>query len=196
VYRRGPTYRDALPPEHEINKLFVDWYLVEGGESGLLRDVHRAVRLAGLCNKHFPDRSFEVVEVAEGDALPRIGGRFLGFDLASSGVASVLHGGHQSWTWEIKVESPAGVLCKVMRRYFSPRLNEFALFQRLEDASFCLQAMTALQTYKPGFFEGCDLDGYQPWGVYLVWGQDNWPPVPGGESHWQPGAKRPPSGVV
>ena len=191
VWRDQPTYCNTLPADHEVNKLFVDWYLVEGGESGIVHDLHRAVYYATLCNKHFPGQFFEIVEVPNGDAPPEVGRRFLGYDLLSHGAASVMHGGHQSWTAQINIKSPADILWRIMRLYLEPRLNEFRLFQRIDDASLCLDSMIALQEYEPAYFEGGDLRVFRPMGVYLVWGQDNWPPVPGGEAHWQEGAKQP-----
>jgi hypothetical protein len=161
---------------------------VEGGETGIVHDLDRAVHYAKLCNEHFPGQFFEVIEVTDGDAAPETGGLFLGYDLSFGGAASLLEGGHQSWTAEINVKSPADVLWRVMRLHFEPRLNGFRLFQKLEHASLCLEAMTALQSYKPGFFEGCDLDVYRPMGIYLLWGQSIWPLVAGGEAHWQQGA--------
>jgi len=142
-----------------------------------VHDFDKAVHCAKLCNKHFPGQLFEVIEVTEGDAAPMNGGRFLGFDLSNGGSGSILQGGHQSWIAERKPKSPADVLWKVMRLYFKPHINEFGLFQRLDDASLCLEAMTALQSYKPGYFEGCDLDVFHVMGIYLVWGKSDWPPV-------------------
>lgn len=188
VYRDEPTYCDALPADHEINNLFVNWYIEEAGESGIVHDLDKAVRYTGLCNKHFPGRFFEVIAVTEGDSPPKVGGRFLGFDLSQGGASSILQGGHQSWIIERQPKRPADVLWKVMRLYFGPRLNEFGLFQRIEDASLCLDSMVALQGYSPGYFEGGDLNVFHVMGVYLVWGQDHWPPVAGGEARWQPGA--------
>jgi hypothetical protein len=188
VYREEPTYCNALPAEHELNRQFLDWFLVEGGEEGVVRDLGKAVRYAQLCNEHLPGRFFEIVEVTEADALPEVGGRFLGFDLSWDGVSSILHGGHQSFAMNREPKSHADVLWKVMQLYFRPRLNEFDLFQRREDASLCLETVVALQSYEPAFFEGGDLSGFRVMAIYLVWGQDNWPPVPGGEAHWQPGA--------
>jgi len=177
VYREEPTYCDALPADHEINRLFVDWYIeLNGGSgSGIVRDLDKAVHYAKLCNRHFPGQMFEVIEVTEGEAPPRVGGQFLGFDLSQGGVASILQWGLQSEVAERKPESPADILWKVMRLYFGPRLNEFGLFQRLDDASLCLESMIALQSYKPAYFEGGDLNAFHVMGVYLAWSQSDWP---------------------
>jgi len=175
VWRDEPTYCNALPAEAEVNRLFVDWFLVEGGETGIVHDLRKAVHYAKLCNEHFPGQLFEVIEFTDGDVMPESGGRFLGYDLSWGGAASLLQGGHQSWTAEIAVKSTADVLWKVMRLYFEPRLNEFRLFQRLDDASLCLESMIALQSYKPGYFEGGDLNAFHVMGVYLAWSQSDWP---------------------
>jgi hypothetical protein len=170
--RRRPLYCDALPEDHEINQLFA-WYLEET-ESGFLHDLAKACRYAALCNLHFPGKSFEVVEVADGEAKPSNAARLLGFDIS-------LGGGGDSLIFLVLLYGPAASLPKepilllsdLIRRYFCPKLNEFGLFRTFEDASHCRRAMIALQSFHPNHYEGGDLNLFTVTGVYLPPQSDN-----------------------
>jgi hypothetical protein len=69
-YRTNPSYCSALPADHELNQLFV-WYLEEGGETGVVNDLSKAIRFARLCNEHAPECHFEVVELVDKSDLPQ-----------------------------------------------------------------------------------------------------------------------------
>lgn len=45
--RTHPHHCDQLPDSHKINQLFF-WFLEEGGELGVLRNVDKALRFAEL----------------------------------------------------------------------------------------------------------------------------------------------------
>jgi len=70
------------------------WFLEEGGELGVVRDLSNALRFAELWNTRLkPEDRFEVVEVVDGDANPKGNGYFLGFDLSSGYNNSLLSWG-------------------------------------------------------------------------------------------------------
>src|SRR5439155_26446134 len=90
TYRSHPTHCDALPDDHEINKLFF-WFLEEGGELGVVHNLSKALRFAELLNSYFAGRQhFEVIEATEGDSTPESGGALLGFDLSAGYNNSLL----------------------------------------------------------------------------------------------------------
>ena len=174
TYRAHPTYNDSVPPGHEINQLFT-WYLAEGGESGVINDVAKALRYATLLNLHpLPQANhFEVVEVVD-DHQPESGGYLLGFDLSSGFSNSLL------WWWgpepiaepSPSVPEPVNVLADLMYRYYAPCRNQYGLFPTAIIASRCLSAMDALQRLSPNLFEGQDLRShFWPVALYLVPGQ-------------------------
>lgn len=189
--RREPYYCNELPADSEINKLFVDWYIEEGGESGIVHDLAKAVHYAKLCTEHFRGRSFEVIESTEADALPDAGGRFLGYDLLYHSANSLLYWGLKTWSTKGRSPQEADTLWKGLSLALAPTLNEFGLFGELDEAVFCLQSMIALENFAPGYFQSGDLNEFNGMRIYLVWGQSAWPPVAGGEAHWQDGAKPP-----
>jgi hypothetical protein len=170
--RNGPIYCDALPQNHEINKLF-DWYLEET-ESGFLQDLARARRYVALCNQHFPGKQFELIEVTDGKTTPTCGAQLLGFDISFGGVGdSLIFLALLAGPAPTLPEEPIELLSDLIRRYFFPKLNEFGLFPKFEDAAHCRRAMIALQSFHPNLYEGGDLEVFIVTGVYLVPQSDN-----------------------
>ena len=154
------------PENHEINKLF-GWFVEEGGELGVVHDVTKALRLAKLCNEHFPPRNFEVVQVVHGESIPARYGSFLGFDLSHGYNNSLLYWGLKSDQF-LDEEDRVGVLWRVVSRFFAAKLNENGLFSDFDLAALCLRSLFALQSFKDNFFEGDDLAKYQVVGVWRV----------------------------
>jgi hypothetical protein len=169
TYRAHPTHCDELPDNHEINQLFF-WFLQEGSELGVVRDVLKALRFAELWNARLKgkDRRFEVVEVAERDAHPRSSGKFIGFDLSAGYNNSLLSWGLKEFVGVNQLSEPIRELWDLVSRHFAPLLNGQGLFQTPEVATLCLRAMTALQDLSPNLFEGGNLRQFQPVGLYLV----------------------------
>jgi len=188
TYRAHPTYCEAVPKDHEINRLFF-WFLEEGGESGLVHDLTKALRYAELLNMHLshfrPGFShFEVIEVTDGDSPDDAKGRLMGFDISAGYNNSLL------WWWgpATQPRTPASVgqdgntstnmstfpkpilvLDDLIHRFYAPQLNRDGLFQTPAIASECLSAMDALQQLCPNFYEGEGLiPSYRVVGVYLV----------------------------
>lgn len=188
TYRAHPTYCEALQKDHEINNLFF-WFLREGGETGLVHDLTKALRYAELLNMHLSEFNpgfahFEVIEVTDGDTHGDAKGRLMGFDLSAGYNNSLL------WWWGQGTEpnaatsvgqtgnTPPGistfpkpilVLDDLIHRFYAPELNRNGLFKTTATASECLKAMDALQQLCPNFYEGEDLRAtFCVVGLYLV----------------------------
>ena len=67
--RACPFHFDDLPEEHEANALFY-WFLEEGGELGVVHDERKARRLSDLSNQYGQGKSYEVIEVVDGNSTP------------------------------------------------------------------------------------------------------------------------------
>jgi hypothetical protein len=175
-YDPNPKYRgtrrswvrhfDSLPEDHQYNKMFY-WLLEEGGETGVVHDLVKAVALAEASNSYAQQKEFEVIEVTAGRDQPETSGEFLGFDLSQGFSNSLLWRGLKSPNLR-GYDHRVGVLCNLLCEFFSPRLNQNGLFSEFETASFCLQAMTALQSFHDSLFEGGSLEEFRVVGVYLV----------------------------
>jgi hypothetical protein len=175
TWRAHPTYHDAFPRDHEINKLFF-WFLEEGGELGLVHDFSKAARYTELLNQNpLPGRGhFEVVEVTDGNASPKEGAQRLGFDVSAGYNYSLLWWRLESTLGTDGPPEPIRELMSLVHRFYAPQLNFHGLFEKAEVASQCLQSMDALQSLSPNLYEGEDLKpNFQAVGLYLH-------PMPGG----------------
>ena len=123
TYRAHPTYCDSLPSDHEINQLFF-WFLDEGGESGVVHNLAKALRYVELLNQHpLPGYGpFEVVEVTDRDAPAQAGGRLLGFDLSSGYNNSLLSSQLELRSGINVLPEPGGVLVELAHRFYAPHL--------------------------------------------------------------------------
>ena len=167
TFRINPTYCDDLPSDHELNKLFM-WYLEEGGESGVVHDLPKAIRIAELCNAQAPQHQFEVLEVLDGNDAPRGDQALIGFDLSEGYCNSLLQCGLKQFTGALKLPSAIREFSELLSRHYAPQLNVSGLFQTLEVASSCLQSMIALQSLSPSIYEGGDLSRFKVVGVYAL----------------------------
>ena len=167
--RREPTYCEAVPGDHEINQMFIMWYLKEGGEAGVVHDLSKARRYADLCNLYFADRHFEVIESTDDGRIQAGDNRqFLGFDLSRGGCYQSLI--TMALLCEPKrrlSQEPIFVLSDLIRSHFLPKLNDFGLFSNRQDASDCRAAMSALQEFRPGLYEGGSLEVFEVSAIYL-----------------------------
>jgi hypothetical protein len=172
TYRSHPTYCDEVPDNHEINTLFF-WFLDEGGELGVVRDLSKALRFAELWNARLPEGDrFEVVEVTDQSTPPESSGKFIGFDLSAWYNNSLLSSGLKQFPGVSQLSSPIRELWDLVSRYYAPQLNGQGLFQTSEAASLCLRSMTALQDLSPNLFEGGNLRDFQPVGLHVVDGDE------------------------
>jgi len=166
--RAHPTYCDALPESHEINRLFF-WFLQAGGELGVVGDLNKALRFAELWNAQISGQgTFEVVEVTDGDASPESGGTLLGFDLSAGYNNSLLPCGLKSGPKADAIPATVWDAWESIRRSYIPELNCNWLFQSADISSTCLQEMITIQDALPNFFEGGDLRSFQTTGLYRV----------------------------
>ncbi|HUN56604.1 MAG TPA: hypothetical protein VMU41_00695 [Candidatus Binataceae bacterium] len=164
--RKRPTFCEALPYDHEINEFFM-WYVEQIGP---INDLSKAFRYVELARIHLPSQNFEVVEVTKGDATTLNSGIFLGFDLSSggSGDSLIFLSGLSEPVRTEMPEDPIRILAHVIRRHFGARLNQFGLFQSVEDALDCRKAMIALQSFHADFYEGGNLDVFEITGISVV----------------------------
>jgi hypothetical protein len=168
TYRAHPSHCDELPDDHEINKLFF-WFLEEGGELGVVRDVTKALRFADLWNARLDEKNrFEVVEVTDGEARSRSGGMFIGFDLSAGYNNSLLSSGLRQFFCVNELREPVRELWDLVTRHYAPQLNGQGLFQTLEVATLGFRAMTALQDLSPNLFEGGNLREFRPVGLHSI----------------------------
>jgi hypothetical protein len=167
TYRSHPSYCNEYPDDHEINKLFL-WFIEEGGELGVVKDVNKSLRFAELLNKRQIRKGhFEVVEATDGDCCPCSKGSFIGFDLSSGFNTSLLISGLMLGCMD-QVREPIREQCGLLSRQYSTQLNEYGLFQSNSIALSCLRSMTALQDLSPNLFEGGDLREFQSVGLYVI----------------------------
>ena len=165
IHRKEPPYCNSQSSDHRINVLWL-WYANETCELHGVRDRAIALRYASLCNDHFPGMHFEVIgltEESEDAEAANNGDRFLGFDVtwpASVALPEVLKR-------ESKAVEPIDVLDDLVRRYFGPKLNEFGLFDALEDASRCSRSIMAIESFHPDYYD-CGIREYKAVGVYLI----------------------------
>lgn len=168
TYRAHPTHCDALPDDHEINRLFF-WFLEEGGELGIVGNIAKALRFVELWNSRLNKKDqFEVVEATDGRAHPQSGGEFIGFDLSAGYNNSLLASGMRLPSSVSALGEPIRELLDLASQHFAPQLNGQGLFQTFEVACFCLRSMIALQDLSPNLFEGGDLRSFHPVGLYAV----------------------------
>jgi hypothetical protein len=168
TYRAHPSHCDELPDDHEINKLFF-WFLKEGGEAGVVRDVSKALRFAELWNARRQEKErFEVAEVTDGNVRPQSNGEFIGFDISCGYNNSLLSSGLKPFTGVNRLPDPVRELCDLMSRHYAPQLNGQGLFQTFEIASLCRRTMIALQDLSPNLFEGGNLRDFQVVGLHVV----------------------------
>jgi hypothetical protein len=168
TYRAHPTHCDELPDDHEINRLFF-WFLEEGGELGVVRDVSKALRLTELWNARLPEKDrFEVVEATDGNTRGQSTGKFIGFDLSAGYNSSLLSSGLKQFLGVSQLAEPIRELWDLASRHYAPQLNGQGLFQTLEVASLCVRSMIALQDLSPNLFEGGNLRDFQPVGLHTV----------------------------
>jgi hypothetical protein len=164
--RSHPSHCDSLPDEHEINKLFF-WFLKEGGELGVVRDLHKAKRFCELWNARLSKKDcFEVIEVTDEGQKPEGDGEFLGFDLSSGHNNSLLRWGLRQLPAMNQLSAPIRERAEAISRQYAPQLNAQGLFQAVEVASLCLRSMAALQILSPNLFAGGTLEDFRPIGLY------------------------------
>jgi len=141
-----------------------------------VHNVDNALQYAQLLNQFgLPNYSqFEVIEVTDGNAPPKVGSQLLGFDLSADLNNSLLW-----WQFEPQPEVSAlpppiqeevNSICKTYR----PQLNSSGLFQTAETASKCLKAMDAVQGTCPFIYEAGELrQAYRVVGIYVLRSRPN-----------------------
>jgi len=169
TYRSHPGHCDDVSDDHEINRLFF-WFIKEGGQLGVVRDVQKARRFAELWNARLEESErFEVVEVADAEpGQARCAGAFMGFDLSSGYNNSLLAEGLRLSMGAQRLPEPIRELWDLTRRHYAPQLNAAGLFQTSEAASLCLRSMIALQDLSPNLFEGEDLRHFRVVRLHLA----------------------------
>ena len=163
-----PGYDFQLPEDHPLTEAVLAYARRYGDEDAMLT-ADEAFRIAELYMKHLGKR-FDVLECVLEEGKPVYDGVFLGYDLSYGFGNSLLSHGltdrreppdlpkeHPFWSIE-----PIYSLVDI---HFSPRLNEYMLFESIDDARFCLECMMTIQSIQPGTYEFGD---YEVVGVYLL----------------------------
>jgi hypothetical protein len=163
TYRPHPTYCKERAANDEINLLFA-WFIDEGGQLGVVRDVSKALSFAQLWNEQLGEKAFEVVEVVHREMKPVVGAEFYGYDLSQACNNSLLAGWKMS-PCSNKANVPIATLAEVVFNYFTEKLNEKGLFDRPDVAASCLCAMKAVQVFWPNCYEGGALDDFDVVGI-------------------------------
>ena len=166
TFRMSPSYFETLPEDSKANQLFM-WFLEEGGELGVVQDEQKARELCVCCNAYSTSGPYEVVEVAEAENRPILGGRFLGFDISQGLNNSLLWAGLNTRV-SGGSELPVRVLVNAIYRLFSEKLNEVGLFSDVETARGCRQTLIALQALEPNLIEGDMLEKFVVVGIYAL----------------------------
>lgn len=148
--RKEPPYCDSQSQLHEINVLF-EWYIGETYNFDGARDLRNAQRYVELCNEYFPEKHFELIGVTK-DQPSENDERFLGFDIGW-GTSLIFLAALPLGPRDDKPEEPIQVLENLIKRYFHPKLNEFGLFRTFQDASQCHDALRAMQSFHPDYYD-------------------------------------------
>jgi hypothetical protein len=150
--RERPYYRDDLAPNDSVNQAFL-WYIDEGGESGLVHDLDRALKLAQAYRDGQPPQLFEVVEVTISDQQPEGGGSLIGYEVsagyASSAVMPFLA---EKSAANLSVVSSAEIvdpLLRLMQQHFRPLLNSHYLFDDYAVAAHFFDCVVATARISP-----------------------------------------------
>jgi hypothetical protein len=155
TYRTVPNYVNNQSEDSIVNKHFM-WYLNEGDQLGIIKNLEKAKKMVGLYEKLNPPQKFEIVRILEDKEKQKNGEEFLGFDISSNYGYSLL-----SWNLDIGLKNYQNdeilqkirPLVNLVREYFKPKLNRYSLFNDIDTAQFCLDCMMSLQKIRPGFWE-------------------------------------------
>jgi hypothetical protein len=160
--RMTPYYVDEVDQDHPVNQAFF-WSIEEGGDLGIVHDLHTARELVQLYRKIEPPQCFEIVQVVDQNDTLEDSAELLGFDIAAGFNYSLL-GWHLEIDREPKPEwehdqtlKTIQPLLKLVKAYFQPRLNVNGLFSDWSTAFFCLDCMMALQRVRPNLWENDDV---------------------------------------
>ena len=172
TFRAHPSYHSELPRDHAVNQAFYR-FLELGGESGVIHDLEQARNIVSQYSHVDPPIQFSIVEAVSPLAAPILGRQFLGIDLSCGLGNSLLSWGLVLSSSAIDVEGDSIVatiepLLRLIERYFKPLLNVNGLFDKADDAAFCLECMLSLQSLVPNLFENDEHSGFQPISLYLV----------------------------
>ena len=143
----------------EAHQLF--WESVNvWGDSFVISDLSFCRHAVQAYARLDPPQLYEIVEITTENQGPTLAGsEFLGFDIACVYRISTL-----SWGLELDRDPAQNIarndlvwvmrpLFRLIQAYFQPRLNKNGLFADYEVASFCLDAMMALQAIRPHLWE-------------------------------------------
>jgi hypothetical protein len=158
VERDIPSYVDGLPENHPVNIFY--WELVEQRDRYfLLADVDDAFKVIKLYGFLDTPQYFDVVEITcDEDAPESKKHEFLGYDIVCDFSVSTLAQGFSTSKF---VKSAAFTekdhnlvpIIQLLEYYFTPLLNQNGLFNRYEDAKYCLKVQMSIQEIRPGLYE-------------------------------------------
>ncbi len=159
TYRTSPTYVSELSENSPANTLFLEWYLQEGGEAGIVSDLEKAKEMVAVYDELESPQRFEIIRIVREWTEDRPNDEeFLGLDLSDSHYYYSL----LSWGLDVLINEDADnepiiqmilPLLKLVEVHFKPLLNQNGLFDCKDDAELCLDCMMALQAIRPGLYE-------------------------------------------
>jgi hypothetical protein len=161
TYRSHPTYIDHFSADHPVNVYF-SWFLREGGELGIVRDLSRAKEYVKILNSIGSDRNcFEVVQALELGETQMVPGDALGYDLSCAFNNSLLHYELQYNLRDHRLSRYEAEALDSLSKDFAPYLNRNGLFERADLASQCLESIRALKERNQDLFEGGDFSRFK-----------------------------------
>jgi hypothetical protein len=158
VAREIPSYIGDLPETHESNKFFLEKISEVLLRSAAIDDYNFCTEIINRYRKLSPPQYFEIIEITEPEQLPVYGDLFYGFDIEykyhHSLISMALIPEHD-YQKSLEYEDFRSIFpfFKIVIRYFRSVLNDFGLFNDINSASECLDALMALQRVLPGLFE-------------------------------------------
>ena len=156
TYRFTPSYQDDLPKDDIVNQTMLQ-LIFEADDALELHNIEFAFDCIKVLNQYEAYERFELVEMTEGDSMPMYNGTFLGYDL-STGYYSLISWGLNLDDFSLPTIEDQQLLMmrpliQLTQAYFQPKLNVNGLFERIDDARFCLDCLMAMQSIKPGIWE-------------------------------------------
>lgn len=153
TYRTSPTFVEGLDGDSRSNKLF-RWYVEEGGESGVVTTIEKALEMVREYKALEPSQHFQVVRLLDPTEGVILKEELLGFDISCRFYYSLL-------SWGLQVNDLSGhagnktltPLLRLISLFFSQQLNGNGLFSSSETAVFCKECLLTLQDLFPGLWE-------------------------------------------
>ena len=161
--RPSPYHGDNFPEVHELNQAF-RWHIDEGGESGIVQNLSKAMSLVDTYRRYGVQPDLEVVEVTDAGETPEVGKILLGYDL-SAGYHNSLISGFSAPVSTSVGQGAIDRLAALVYLEVNRHLNGVGLFPNQEVAARCLDYFQAVREIEPNYYE---IGNYKVVGLYLL----------------------------